>query len=65
MEAHEEHDRMLTAAQVAKLWGVDSKTVTRWSNRGKLPFIRTPGGHRRFPESYIRALIAASTQETW
>jgi excisionase family DNA binding protein len=43
-----EHDRLLTPAEVAALFHVDPKTVTRWANRGRLPSIRTLGGHRRF-----------------
>ncbi len=41
------HD-LLTPAEVAKLFRVDPKTVTRWGKAGKLRSIRTPGGHRRY-----------------
>jgi excisionase family DNA binding protein len=47
-------DRMLTPAEVAKLFRVDPKTVARWATQGKIPACRTPGGHRRFPESEVR-----------
>ncbi|MEU8264432.1 BldC family transcriptional regulator [Micromonospora sp. NPDC048999] len=50
-------DRLLTPGEVAALFRVDAKTVTRWAAAGRLPYIRTPGGHRRFPESYVRALL--------
>jgi len=50
-------DRLLTPAEVADLFRVDPKTVTRWAAAGRLGSIRTPGGHRRFGESEIRALI--------
>ena len=33
------------------------KTVSRWAKEGKLPFVRTLGGHRRYPDSEIRALV--------
>lgn len=62
--ADTDYERLLTAAEVARLWGCDPKTISRWANTGKLPFVRTPGGQRRYPESRIKALLAASTQET-
>jgi excisionase family DNA binding protein len=37
---------------------VDRKTVTRWAADGKLPSIRTPGGHRRYKASDVRAIMA-------
>ncbi len=39
---------LLTPGEVAKLFKVDAKTVTRWGQAGKLNSMRTPGGHRRF-----------------
>jgi excisionase family DNA binding protein len=45
--------KMLSAAQVAEIYGVDSKTVSRWADEGRLGCIRTPGGHRRFFEAEI------------
>ena len=48
---------MLTASEVAAVIGVNPKTVTRWAKAGKLPCIRTLGGHRRYRESDIRALL--------
>lgn len=50
-------ERLLTPAQVAARFAVDPKTVTRWAKDGKLPFILTPGGHRRYRESVIDGLI--------
>lgn len=50
-------DKLLAPGEVAKLFRVDPKSVTRWANAGKLPFVRTLGGHRRFRESDIRALL--------
>ena len=51
-------DPLLTPAEVARLFRVDPKTVTRWATTGRLRFLRTPGGHRRFRESDVRALLA-------
>lgn len=55
MEARE---RLLTPGEVASLFRVDPKTVTRWAAAGRISSIRTPGGHRRFRESEVRALLA-------
>ena len=42
---------------MAALFRVDPKTVTRWAAAGRIGSIRTPGGHRRFRESEVRALL--------
>jgi len=44
---------LLTPAEVAWLFRVDPSTVTRWAKSGKLPFIRTVGGHRRYRRADI------------
>lgn len=51
------HDRLLTPGEVASLFRVDPKTVTRWAAAGRIGSVRTPGGHRRFRESEVRALL--------
>ncbi|MER7206377.1 BldC family transcriptional regulator [Streptosporangium sp. NPDC000239] len=56
-------DRLLTPAEVARMFHVDPKTVSRWALAGKLTSFRTLGGHRRFREAEILAHIA-STQQT-
>jgi excisionase family DNA binding protein len=53
----ESRDRLLTPAEVASLFRVDNKTVTRWANSGRLKGVRTPGGHWRFRESDVRELM--------
>src|SRR5581483_10678593 len=53
----ESRDRLLTPGEVASLFRVDPKTVTRWAAAGRINSIRTPGGHRRFRESEIRELL--------
>jgi excisionase family DNA binding protein len=53
----EVRDRLMTPGEVAVLFRVDPKTVTRWAEAGRLPYIKTPGGHRRFRESHVRALL--------
>lgn len=49
--------RLLTPGEVATLFRVDPKTVTRWAAAGRISSIRTPGGHRRFREAEVRALL--------
>jgi len=55
---HAEAENLLTPSEVAALFRVDPKTVTRWAKAGKIGSIRTLGGHRRFRESEVRALLA-------
>jgi excisionase family DNA binding protein len=55
MDGHS--DRLLTPGEVAALFRVDPKTVTRWAASGRISSIRTPGGHRRYREVEIRALL--------
>lgn len=50
-------DSLLTPAEVAAMFRVDPKTVTRWAKSGKISAIRTLGGHRRFHESEVRRLL--------
>ena len=51
-----EPEALLTPSEVAAMFRVDPKTVTRWAKSGKLSSIRTLGGHRRFRESVVRAV---------
>jgi excisionase family DNA binding protein len=55
----QDQEVLLTPSEVAKLFRVDPKTVTRWAKAGKLTSIRTLGGHRRYKESEVKALLAA------
>lgn len=57
MEQHRTEGRLLTPGEVAVLFRVDPKTVTRWAAAGRISSIRTPGGHRRFREAEVRALL--------
>jgi excisionase family DNA binding protein len=54
----------LHTAQVARLLHVSPKTVSRWAKEGRLPFRKTLGGHRRYPEAEIRALVDKLTSTT-
>jgi len=55
---------LLTPAEVASLFRVDPKTVTRWAKSGKLTSIRTLGGHRRYKESEVKALLLRTTSNS-
>jgi excisionase family DNA binding protein len=57
------NERLLTPGEVATLFRVDPKTVTRWASAGRIGSIRTPGGHRRFRESEVKNLLADLTSE--
>jgi excisionase family DNA binding protein len=52
----------LFTSQVADLLHVSPKTIARWAKDGRLPFQRTLGGHRRYPEQAIRELAASLAQ---
>jgi excisionase family DNA binding protein len=56
MEAHDD-DTLLTPSEVAAMFRVNPKTVTRWARAGKISAIRTLGGHRRFRASEIRSFL--------
>ena len=56
-----DHEVLLTPSEVATLFRVDPKTVTRWAKSGKLTSIRTLGGHRRYKESEVKALLLKTT----
>ena len=60
----ENPERLLTPGEVALLFRVDPKTVTRWASAGRIGSIRTPGGHRRFRASEVDGLIADLTVDS-
>ncbi len=54
----EKPEALLTPAKVAAMFNVDSKTVTRWAQTGKLkPAFLTLGGHRRYREADVLKLL--------
>lgn len=56
MQPHDD-DTLLTPSEVAAMFRVNPKTVTRWARAGKISAIRTLGGHRRFKASEIRQFL--------
>lgn len=59
----EEVPALLNRREVAELLRVSPVTVTRWSQRGLLTTIRTPGGHRRYYETEVRALLGTPSDQ--
>lgn len=50
-------NRLLRTREVAILFQVSERAVTDWARRGRLPSVRTPGGHRRYPAAAVRTLL--------
>jgi len=50
-------ERLLRTCDVALLFQVSERTVSEWARRGRVPSVRTPGGHRRYPADQIRQLL--------
>jgi excisionase family DNA binding protein len=57
-------ERLLTPGEVALIFRVDPKTVTRWASAGRIGSVRTLGGHHRFRESEVNDLVADLNVET-
>lgn len=55
-------ENLLSPAEVAALFRVDPKTVTRWAVAGKLDSVRTLGGHRRYKKDQVLALLNGNSQ---
>jgi len=51
----------MTPAEVAALFRVDPKTVTRWADAGKMTAVRTLGGHRRYRRDEVQNLLVSSS----
>ena len=52
---------LMTPAEVAALFRVDPKTVTRWADAGRLTAVRTLGGHRRYLHDEVFQLLTANS----
>ena len=48
---------LLTTSEAAKRLSVSEWTLRSWDSKGKLPALRTKGGHRRYKESDINTLM--------
>jgi excisionase family DNA binding protein len=59
----EDGQEIMTPAEVARLFRVDPKTVTRWAKQGRFGSFRTPGGHRRFRRTEVMAALEGNAHE--
>lgn len=57
LETTTDPDALLTPSEVAAMFRVNPKTVTRWARAGKISAIRTLGGHRRFRAAEIKRFL--------
>lgn len=55
---------LLARWEVAKRLAVNPETVARWGRSGKLRSIVTPGGHRRYFEADVVAILATPGDDT-
>jgi excisionase family DNA binding protein len=55
--------RYLTPADVAYLFRVDVRTISRWATQGKIPYVLTPGGHKRFHSDDVDKLLEGQDLE--
>lgn len=62
MNRPSDQETLLTPSEVAKIFRVDPKTVTRWAKAGKITAVRTLGGHRRYKQSEIQQLMKSQTE---
>jgi len=58
-------ERLLTTPEVADLFRVGTATILRWTKRGRIPHIVTPGGReKRYPQSAVHAILQSWRAET-
>jgi excisionase family DNA binding protein len=54
--------RLLRTSEVAILFRVSERAVTDWARRGRIPSVRTPGGHRRYPADEVWSLLGGAQE---
>jgi excisionase family DNA binding protein len=59
MTRYSDGETYLGVAETARRLLVTPKTVARWAREGRLPHVKTLGGHRKFPESEIDLIVDA------
>ena len=55
--------QLLRTVDVAHLFQVSERTVSEWARQGRIPSVRTPGGHRRYPADQVRRLLEAAEED--
>ena len=65
----EQHDELVPAGgwlsirEACAFLGVDQSTLRRWTNDGRVPVFKTPGGHRRYAREDLRALVVGNPRK--
>ncbi len=54
----------LTLGEASRFLGVDESTLRSWSDAGRIPTFRTPGGHRRFSRDGLERFLDESRRDT-
>jgi excisionase family DNA binding protein len=54
----------LSIREACAILGVDQSTLRRWTNDGRVPVFKTPGGHRRYAREDLRALVVGNPRKT-
>lgn len=60
--APEHADRWLSIDEAARLLGIGQSTLRRWSDAGIVPVYRTAGGHRRYREADLLAVLKSESR---
>lgn len=60
-----EPDRWLTLGQACRVLNVDESTLRRWADSGQVRTFRTPGGHRRFADTDVHAIVQGQTRKPY
>lgn len=54
---HARYGEILAPREVAQMFSVTPKTVRKWADNGDIAYIKTPGGHRRYPRWAVEELL--------
>ena len=55
-----EQDEFIRPAEAAKMLHVSPQTITRWAKEGRIAYVVTLGGHRRFRASEVARLASSA-----
>lgn len=50
-------EKLYTAGEVARIFGVSYVAVKKWAYSGKIRYLKTPGGKYRYSEGEIKRLL--------